>query len=66
MGTPRVIAISSSVKNPNATKLFMDFQLSKKAMDMLSTNVGEYVLAPCIFPPIDGIDKARVISIRTP
>jgi len=65
LGTPRGIAISSSAKNPDAAKMFMDFWLSRKAMGMLSTNVGEYVLAPGIFPPIDGIDKARVIPIRT-
>jgi len=65
LGTPRGIAISSSAKNPHAAKLFMDFWLSKKAMGMLSANVGEYVLAPGIFPPIDGINKAKVIPVRT-
>lgn len=65
MGTPRGMAISASAKNPNAAKLFMDFWLSQKAMGMLATNVGEYVLAPGVFPPIDGMDKAKVIPIRT-
>ena len=65
MGTPRGMAISASAKNPNAAKLFMDFWLSQKAMGMLATNVGEYVLAPGVFPPIDGMDKATVIPIRT-
>ena len=65
MGTPRGMAISSSAKNPNAGKLFMDFWLSKQAMGMLATDVGEYVLAPGVFPPIDGIDKAEVIPLRT-
>lgn len=65
LGTPRGIALSSSAKNPNAAKLFIDFWLSKKAMGMLSSKVGEYVLAPGVFPPIDGIDKAKVIPIRT-
>ena len=65
LGTPRGIAISSSAQHPNAAKLFMNFWLSQKAMGMLSTNVGEYVLAPGIFPPIKGIDKAKVIPIRT-
>jgi iron(III) transport system substrate-binding protein len=65
LGTPRGIALSSSAKNPNAAKLFIDFWLSKKAMGMLSSKVGEYVLASGVFPPIDGIDKAKVIPIRT-
>jgi iron(III) transport system substrate-binding protein len=65
LGTPRGMAISASAKNPNAAKLFMDFWLSQKAMGMLATNVGEYVLAPDVFPPIDGMDKAKVIPIRT-
>ena len=65
MGTPRGMAISASAKNPNAAKLFMDFWLTKEAMAKLSTEVGEYVLAPDVFPPIDGMDKAKVIPIRT-
>ncbi|MEE8431254.1 MAG: extracellular solute-binding protein [Candidatus Desulfatibia sp.] len=65
LGTPRGMAIASSAKNPNAAKLFMDFWLSKKAMGMLASDVGEYVLAPGVFPPIDGMDKAKVIPIRT-
>ncbi len=65
MGTPRGMAISSSAKNPNAAKLFMDFWLTKQAMAKLSREVGEYVLAPGVYPPIDGMDKAKVIPIRT-
>jgi iron(III) transport system substrate-binding protein len=65
LGTPRGMAIASSAKNPNAAKLFMDYWLSKKAMGMLASDVGEYVLAPGVFPPIDGMDKAKVIPIRT-
>ena len=65
MGTPRGMAISSSAKNPNAAKLFMDFWLTKEAMAKLSTEVGEYVLTPDVYPPIDGMDKAKVIPIRT-
>ena len=65
LGTPRGMAITSSAKNPNAARLFMDFWLSKQAMGMLASDVGEYVLAPGVFPPIDGMDKATVIPIRT-
>jgi len=65
LGTPRGIAISASAKNPNAAKLFIDFWLTQKAMGKLSAEVGEYVLAPGVFPPIDGMDKAKVLPIRT-
>ncbi|MFW2365171.1 MAG: ABC transporter substrate-binding protein [Desulforhopalus sp.] len=65
LGTPRGMAITASAKNPNAAMLFMDFWLSKKAMGMLASDVGEYVLAPGVYPPIDDMDKAKVIPIRT-
>lgn len=65
LGTPRGMAITSSAKHPNGAKLFMDYWLSKDAMHMLATDVGEYVLAPGVFPPIKDIDKARVIPLRS-
>lgn len=65
LGTPRGMAITSSAKNPHAAKLYMDFWLSKKAMGMLASKVGEYVLAPGVFPPIEDMDKAKVLPIRT-
>ena len=64
MGTPRAIAISSTAPHPNAARAFIDYWLSKKAMGMLAKDVGEYVLAPGVYPPIDGMDKAKVIAIR--
>jgi iron(III) transport system substrate-binding protein len=64
LGTPRAIAVASKAPHPNAARLFVDYWLSKKAMGMLAKDVGEYVLAPGVFPPIDGIDKAKVIAIR--
>ena len=64
MGTPRAIAVSSTAPHPNAARAFIDYWLSKKAMDMMAKDVGEYVLAPGVFPPIEGMDKAKVISIR--
>jgi iron(III) transport system substrate-binding protein len=33
-------------------------------MGMMARDVGEYVLAPGVFPPIDGMSKAKVLSIR--
>ena len=39
--------------------------VSQKSMNKLSNEVGEYVLTPGVFPPIDGMNKAKVIPIRT-
>lgn len=64
MGTPRAIAITSKAPHPAAARAFVDYWLSKKSMEILAKDVGEYVLAPGIYPPIDGIDKAKVIAIR--
>jgi iron(III) transport system substrate-binding protein len=64
LGTPRGISIVSTAKHPNAAKLFVDYWLSKASMQMLADKVGEYVLYPGVYPPIDGIDKATVLPIR--
>jgi iron(III) transport system substrate-binding protein len=64
LGTPRAIAVASKAPHPNAARLFVDYWLSKKAMGMLAKDVGEYVLAPGVYPPIDGINQAKVIPIR--
>lgn len=64
LGTPRGIALTAGAPDPNAAKLFVDYWLSKDSMKLLADKVGEYVLAPGVFPPIDGIDKAKVIPIR--
>jgi len=64
LGTPRAIAVTSTAPNPDEAKVFMDYWLSKDAMSILAKDVGEYVLAPGVFPPIDGMDKAKVIAIR--
>jgi iron(III) transport system substrate-binding protein len=64
LGTPRGIAIAASASHPNAAKLFVDYWLSKDAMQMLADKVGEYVLRPGVYPPIAGIDKAKVLPVR--
>ena len=64
LGTPRGISVAASAKHPNAAKVFVDYWLSKDAMQMLANEVGEYVLHPGVYPPIDGIDKAKVLPIR--
>jgi iron(III) transport system substrate-binding protein len=64
MGTPRGMALTQGAPHPNAAKLFFNYWLSKDAMQIMAEKVGEYVLAPGVFPPIAGIDKAKVIPIR--
>ena len=64
LGTPRGIAVTASAPHPNAGKLFIDYWLSKDAMKMLADKVGEYVLYPGVYPPIAGIDEAKVLPIR--
>ncbi len=65
LGTPRGIAIAANAAHPEAARVFMDYWLSKDAMQLLATKVGEYVLAPGVYPPIDGMDKPKVLPIRT-
>lgn len=64
LGSARGIAVTSQAPQPKAARAFMDYWLSNKAMGMLANDVGEYVLTPGVYPPIDGIDKAKVIAIR--
>jgi iron(III) transport system substrate-binding protein len=58
------MAITKGAPHPNAAKLFMDYWLSKEAAKILADKVGEYVLYPGVHPPVDGIDKAKVLPIR--
>ncbi len=64
LGTPRAIAVTSSAPNPEGAKTFVDYWLSAEAMSVLANDVGEYVLAPGVFPPIEDMDTAEVIAIR--
>ena len=64
LGTPRGISVTATARHPNAAKLFVDYWLSRDAMKMLADKVGEYVLHPGVYPPIDGIDQAEVLPIR--
>jgi iron(III) transport system substrate-binding protein len=63
MGSPRALGISAKAPHPTAARKFVDYWLSQDAARILADKVGEYVLAPGVFPPIDGMDKARVIPI---
>lgn len=64
LGTPRAIAIAAKAPHPEAARAFLDYWLSKDAMKLLADKVGEYVLAPGVFPPIDGISGVKVLPIR--
>ncbi len=64
LGTPRGVAIAAKAPHPDAARVFLDYWLSKDAMKLLADKVGEYVLAPGVLPPIDGIGEAKVLPIR--
>lgn len=64
LGSPRGIAITSTAANPEAAKLFLNYWLSKTAMKMLADQVGESVVYPGVYPPIEGMNNAKVIPVR--
>ncbi len=64
LGSPRGIAVAKNAPHPEAARLMMDYWLSRDSMKMLASKVGEYVLTPGIYPPIEGMDKAQVLPIR--
>ena len=64
LGTPRAMALTAKAPHPAAGRAFMDYWLSKKAAGMLAKDVGEYVAAPGVYPPIEGIDQVKVLAIR--
>ena len=64
LGTPRGMSITGKAPHPNAAKLFLDFWFSQEAAKILAEKVGEYVLSPGVYPPISGIEKAKVLPIR--
>ena len=64
LGTPRGMAFTVKAPHPNAARLFFDYWLSQESAKILADKVGEYVLYPGVYPPIAGIDKAKVQPIR--
>ncbi len=64
LGTPRGMGITHKAPHPNAAKLFFDYWLSRESAKILAEKVGEYVLFPGVYPPIDGIEKTKVLPIR--
>lgn len=63
-GTTRAMALAAKAPNPAGGKAFIDYWLSKQAMQLLADKVGEYVLTPGVYPPIDGIADVKVLPIR--
>ncbi len=63
-GTTRAMAVAAKAPNPEGARQFVDYWLSQKAMQLLADKVGEYVLTPGVYPPIEGIDKVKVLPIR--
>jgi len=63
-GTTRAMAVAAKAPNPQGAKVFVDYWLGKQAMQLLADKVGEYVLAPGVYPPIAGIDKVKVLPLR--
>lgn len=64
LGTARAIAMTSSAPRPDAARAFLDYWLSKEAMGLLAKDVGEYVTAPGVHPPIAGIENTNVKPVR--
>jgi iron(III) transport system substrate-binding protein len=64
LGTPRGMAITNKAPHPYAARLFFDYWLSRESARILADKVGEYVLCPGVYPPINGIEKAKVLPIR--
>lgn len=64
-GTPRGIALAAGAPAPEAGKLFIDYWLGLESSEILAEDVGEYVLAPGVYPPIDGIDEATVLPLAS-
>lgn len=65
LGTPRGIALAAGAPSPEAGKLFIDYWLGEESASILAEDVGEYVLAPGVYPPIDGISEAEVLPLRS-
>ncbi|MFA7671351.1 MAG: extracellular solute-binding protein [Sphaerochaetaceae bacterium] len=63
-GSPRAMALTKGAPNQKGAEEFIEFWLGPEAAAKLANDVGEYVLAPGVYPPIAGIDKTEVIPIR--
>ncbi|NLK13133.1 MAG: extracellular solute-binding protein [Spirochaetales bacterium] len=64
LGSPRAIAITKNAPHKKDAEAFLEFWLGASAASQLATDVGEYVLAPGVYPPIPGIAETEVIPIR--
>lgn len=64
LGSARAIAVTAKAPRPAAARAFVDYWLGREAMSLLAKDVGEYVLAPGVHPPIPGIDQVQVKPVR--
>ncbi|MCL2065291.1 MAG: extracellular solute-binding protein [Candidatus Cloacimonetes bacterium] len=62
-GSLRGIGIYANAENPVGAKSFIDYWLSDSVGETLANEVGEYVLTPGIYPPIEGMEQAVVLPI---
>jgi len=56
------LGLSSKAANPNAAKLYMEYLCSPEVQKLVA-DLGEFVLAPGIYPPIRDADKISANSI---
>ena len=64
LGSARAIAVTAQAPHPAAARALVDYWLGREAMSLLARDVGEYVLAPGVHPPITGIDQVQVKAVR--
>lgn len=64
LGSPRAMALTKGAPHQKDAEAFLEFWLGEVAASQLANDVGEYVLAPGIYPPIPGIADTEVIPIR--
>ena len=63
LGSLRGIGIYVNARNLAGAKRFIDYWLSDSVGETLADEVGEYVLTPGVYPPIEGMEQANVVPI---
>lgn len=64
---PNYLAVSAKAAHPNAARLYVDFLCSPEGQREIAKE-GEFVLAPGIYPPIQGAEKVapRMVFMENP
>ena len=64
---PNYLAVSAKAAHPNAARLYVDFLCSPEGQREIAKE-GEFVLAPGIYPPIQGAEKVapRLVFMENP